>query len=313
MSAVTVFGCDPEEAALAQRLGPRLGLHVTLTSAPASAATAALAASRPCISVDHRTTLDRADLEALAAAGVRLVSTRSIGTDHIDLAHAERLGIEVGNVQYAPDGVADYTVMLILMVLRHAGATLRRSAVHDYRAGPRGRELRDLTVGVVGAGRIGSAVAARLRGFGCRVRTADREAGDRLDDLLRVSDVVTLHTPLDPSTRHLLDARRIGLLRPGACVVNTGRGPLLDTAALLAALEDGRLGGAALDVVEGEERVFHTAHDHPPGERWARLQRLPNVVLTPHTAYATDRALHATVEHSLIHCAEFAKETAWTG
>lgn len=314
MNAVTAFGCGPEEAALVRRIAPRLGLHVTLTSAPASAATVALAAGRTAISVDHRTPLDDAALAALATVGVRLVSTRSIGTDHIDVAAAERLGITVGNVEYAPDGVADYTVMLLLMVVRHAGATLRRTAVHDYRAGPCGRELRDLTVGVVGTGRIGSAVVTRLRAFGCRVLTADRGVADRLDDLLRHSDVVTLHTPLDPSTRHLLDARRIALLPRGACVVNAGRGPLLDTAALLAALEDGRLGGAALDVVEGEERVFYADHDgQAPGETWARLARLPNVLLTPHTAYATDRALAASVEHSLIHCAEIAKETAWTG
>lgn len=314
MSAVTVFGCDADEAALARRLAPRLGVHVTVTTAPVSAATVALAAGRRCISVDHRVPVDAAALDALAAVGVRLVSTRSIGTDHIDVAHAARAGIEVANVEYAPDGVADYTVMLILMAVRHAGATLRRTDAHDYRPGARGRELRDLTVGVVGTGRIGSAVLARLRGFGCRVLTFDRaDPADRLDELLRGSDVVTLHTPWDASTHHLLDARRIGLLRPGACLVNTGRGPLVDTSALLAALESGRLGGAALDVVEGEEHAFYAAHDDPPGDTWARLQRLPNVVVTPHTAYATDRVLRATVEHSLIHCAELAKETAWTG
>lgn len=314
MSAVTVFGCGPEEEALVRRLAPRLGLDAAVTAAPVSTATAALATGCRCVSVDHRSRVGRDVLDALAAAGVGLVSTRSIGTDHVDVAHAARLGIEVGNVEYAPDGVADYTVMLVLMVVRHAGATLRRTAVHDYRPGPRGRELRDLTVGVVGTGRIGSAVAARLRAFGGRVLTADRGSAARLDDLLRHSDVVTLHTPLDPSTHHLLDARRIALLPPGACVVNTGRGALLDTVALVGALEAGRLGGAALDVVEGEERVFHAdRRDRPPPGLWRRLQRLPGVVVTPHTAYATDRALHATVEHSLVHCAEFTKETAWTG
>jgi D-specific alpha-keto acid dehydrogenase len=176
----------------------------------------------------------------------------------------------------------------------------------------RGRELRDLTVGVVGTGRIGTAVIERLRGFGCRVLAHDLRPGTAaryapLDELLRACDLVTLHTPLTAQTRHLLDHRRVALMKPGAWVVNTGRGALIETAALLAALEDGRLGGAALDVVEREEGVFYADRGAAPAGAGplGRLQELPNVLISPHTAYHTERALAETVENSLLHCLEF--------
>jgi D-specific alpha-keto acid dehydrogenase len=200
--------------------------------------------------------------------------------------------------------------MLMLMSVRHAKAMVRRTDVHDYRLHEvRGRELRDLTVGVVGTGRIGAAVVDRLRGFGCRVLAHDKYpviAADYvpLDELLEDSDIVTLHTPLTADTRHLLDRRRIGRMKPGAYLVNTGRGPLLDTEALVDALESGRLGGAALDVVEGEDGIFYADRRDTPitSKALLRLQELPNVLVSPHTAYYTDHALRDTVENSIANC-----------
>jgi D-specific alpha-keto acid dehydrogenase len=152
----------------------------------------------------------------------------------------------------------------------------------------------------------------RLRGFGCRTLAYDnhpKAAADYvpLDDLLQRSDIVTLHTPLTADTHHLLNRRRIARMKDGAFVVNTGRGPLLDTEALVSALESGRLGGAALDVLEGEEGIFYAdCRDKPiESESLLRLQRLPNVLISPHTAYYTDHALRDTVENSLINCLNF--------
>jgi D-specific alpha-keto acid dehydrogenase len=210
--------------------------------------------------------------------------------------------------------VADYTLMLMLMAVRDAKSVVRRSDVHDYRlTDTRGKELRDLTVGVVGTGRIGSAVMDRVRGFGCRILAHDSRPKPfvdyvPLDELLRQSDVVTLHTPLTADTHHLLDRRRIARMKRGAFVVNTGRGSLLDTEALLAALESGHLGGAALDVLEGEEGIFYADYRNKPVEssQLLRLQELPNVLISPHTAYYTDRALSDTVENSITNCRKFA-------
>ena len=318
---VTVYGCGPDEAASFRRVAATYNARLRITAAPASETNAGFASGHRCVSVGHQAALTGPTLDALARAGVRYVSTRSIGVDHVDLDRAARLGITVGNVTYAPDGVADYTVMLILMVLRHARSTLRRADVHDYRLPDRrGRDLRDVTVGVVGTGRIGNAVVERLRGFGCEIVTHDRGPAARashlpLDELLRRSDVVTLHVPLTADTHHLLDRGRLARLKPGACVVNTGRGGLVDTEALVRALEDGHLAGAALDVVEGEEGVFYAdCRSRPPDGMLLRLQRLPDAVVTGHSAYYTERALHETVEGSLVSCLAFeGQEESWTG
>ncbi|MFW6722999.1 D-isomer specific 2-hydroxyacid dehydrogenase family protein [Streptomyces sp. MAR4 CNY-716] len=312
-AGITFYGCGRDEELLVREMAPRLGVVPTLTEAAVSEDNAELAVGNRCISVGHKTRITESTLLALSRAGVAYISTRSIGCNHIDVAYAERVGISVGNVAYSPDSVADYTLMLMLMAVRHAKSTLRRGDVHDYRLHDvRGRELRDLTVGVVGTGRIGAAVMDRLRGFGCRILAHDTRPGTAadyvpLDELLRLSDIVTLHTPLTPDTHHLLDRRRIGQMKRGAVVVNTGRGALLDTGALLPALEDGRLGGAALDVLEGEEGVFYADRRNSPPDSGPlpRLQELPNVLVSPHTAYYTDHALSDTVENSLTNCLEF--------
>ena len=310
---MTIYGCEPDEAVLFRELAPRFGVTPIITDAPVSEANVELASGNRCVSVGHKTPVTNDTLLALSRIGVSYVSTRSVGYDHIDVEYAGSVGISVGNVAYSPDSVADYTVMLMLMLLRDAKSVLRRADEHDYRLNDvRGKELRDLTVGVVGTGRIGAAVVERLRGFGARVVAYDsrpRAGIDyvELDDLLRLSDIVTLHTPLDAGTHHLLDRRRLELMKPGAFVVNTGRGPLLDTEALVAALENGSLGGAALDVLEGEEGVFYADCRGGPveSELLVRLQKLPNVLISPHTAYYTDHALGDTVENSIINCLNF--------
>lgn len=314
-TTITIYGCDADEAAHFRAASSRFGIRTAISALPAMEDSAELARGSRCVSVGHRYDVPRTTLRALRRAGVEYLSTRSIGDDHIDRPYAARLGIEVATVQYSPDSVADYTLMLVLMALRHAKAMVRRADRHDYRlAEARGRELRDLTVGVVGTGRIGSAVVTRLQAFGARVLTHDKRPGAGhvpLDELLRASDVVTLHTPLDRDTFHLLDARRIALLNPDAIVVNTGRGGLLDTATLLAALERGDLAAAALDVVEGERGIFYADRgDGPLGnDVLARLQALPNVLISPHTAFHTDHALADTVEQTLAGCLAFERRS----
>jgi len=310
---VTIYGCGQDEAVLFEQMAPRFGVVPIITEAPASDQNVGLASGTLCISVGHKTRIADSTLLALSQAGVAHISTRSIGSNHLDVGYAESVGISVGTVSYSPDSVADYTLMLMLMGVRNAKAMIRRADVHDYRLpDARGKELRDLTVGVIGTGRIGTAVIERLRGFGCRVLTHDRRPDPPaewvpLDELVRQSDVVTLHTPLTADTHHLLDRRRIEQMKHGAYVVNTGRGSLLDTGALVRALESGRLGGAALDVLEGEEGIFYEdcrgrGIDNP---LLLRLQQLPNVLISPHTAYYTDHALRDTVEDTIVGCLSF--------
>lgn len=316
---ITLYGCEQDESVLFREMAPRFGVVPTITAAPVSEATIELARGNRCISVSHKTHVTNAILRALSQAGVTYISTRSTGCNHIDVNFAQSVGISVETVVYSPDSVADYTLMLMLMAVRNARSTLSRAAIHDFRLNEvRGKELRDMTIGVIGTGRIGAAVMDRLRGFGCHILAYDHRPKTSanygpLDELLQQSDMVTLHTPLNAETYHLLNRQRIEQMKHGAFIINTGRGSLLDTEALLPALESGRLGGAALDVLEGEEGIFYADYRNKPmaNNLLLRLQRLPNVLITPHTAYYTDHALRDTVENTLINCLKFARKASY--
>jgi D-specific alpha-keto acid dehydrogenase len=176
-----------------------------------------------------------------------------------------------------------------------------------------------MTVGVLGVGHIGNAVIRRLQGFGCRVLACSKTrpaaaAADfvSLDQLLLESDVVTLHLPLNADTRHVIGRRQLAMMKQGAFLINTGRGALVDTGALIVALESGRLGGAALDVLEGEDGLFYFDYTTRPVDNrfLLRLQRLPNAIVTPHTAYYTMRTLYDTVEQTLKNCLSFERNRA---
>src|SRR5258708_284083 len=220
-TAITVYGCGPDEAALFREGAPRFGVVPTITGAAVSEANIELASGKRCISVGHKTPVTNSTLLALSRAGVRYVSTRSAGYNHIDVNYAQSVGIAVGNVTYSPDSVADFTLMLMLMAVRNAKSVIRRTDTHDYRLHDvRGKELRDMTVGVVGTGRIGSAVLDRLRGFGCQILAYDTRPRTSahyvlLDELLEQSDIVTLHTPLTAATPPLLAPRRIQHVKHG--------------------------------------------------------------------------------------------------
>jgi D-specific alpha-keto acid dehydrogenase len=317
---ITVYGCERDEAEAFRTLAPRFGVIPSLIGAAVSEAGALSARGNRCISVNHKSEVSEPVLFALKDAGVRYLSTRSVGCDHIDLDAAKRAGVTVGNVAYSPDSVADYAVMLMLMAARGAKALVRSAEKHDFRlGGVRGKALRDMTVGVLGVGRIGGAVAERLRGFGCRVLAYNRGSNNKsepasfplcyvpLDELLRESDIVTLHAPLNADTRHIIGREQLERMKHGAFLVNTGRGALVDTAALIEALEDGKLGGAALDVLEGEEGIFYFDRTGQTIDNkfLLKLQQMPNVIITPHTAYYTEQALRDIALKTIGNCLDF--------
>jgi D-specific alpha-keto acid dehydrogenase len=316
-TALTFYGCDQGEAVLLRDLVCRLGVMCTITDEPLSEANVGMASGTRCISISHKTQVTHSMLRALERAGVKYISTRSVGYNHIDVDYAESIGITIENVAYSPDSVADYTLMFILMIVRDAKSTLRRISTHDFRLSDEpGRELRDMTVGVVGMGRIGTAVINRLKGFGCRVLAYDHRPKVFVDyvpleELLGQSDIVTLHTPLSADTHHLLNQESFARMKDGAIVINTGRGALIDTRALVAALQCGKLGGVALDVIEGEEDIFYSDHSNEPlrDGLLRTLEEMPNVTITPHTAYYTDHALYDMVENSVVNCLKFERKT----
>lgn len=245
----------------------------------------------------RRYPLDAAAIDAMRRC--RLIEQPSVGYNTIDIAAATRRGIPVANAPgYNADAVADWVLMAMLLLLRDgitADAVMRRGEWVPWR---NGRELGALTVGVVGMGNIGSAVANRLRGFGSRILySSRRDHGLRdaqyvaLAELLRRSDIVTVHVPQTPGTTGLIGAPELAAMRDGSILVNASRGPVIDEAALVAALRRGRPAHAALDVFD---------HEPPPVD--SPLRSLPNVYLSPHIAANSVQArerVHAMVAENL--------------
>lgn len=259
----------------------------------------------------------KAELDAFQKAGVRFVSTRTIGFDHIDMNYAKELGIGVGNVSYSPNSVAEYTVMLILMANRRLKTIMTRSLGQDYSLkGVRGTELRKQTVGVIGTGQIGRNVIHNLSGFGCKLIAYDKYENDEvkqyaeyvgMDELLANADVITFHIPGNDDNYHMIDRAAFDKMKDGVTIINTARGTLIDTEALIAAVECGKVGAAALDVVENEQAIYYKDYKSEPVKHrdMAVLNSFPNVIMTPHTAFFTDMAVSDMVEHSIVSCLKF--------
>ncbi|MCE9671696.1 2-hydroxyacid dehydrogenase [Myxococcus stipitatus] len=268
--------------------------------------TAPLAEGFPAVCSFVNDRLDAGTLATLREGGVRLVVTRSAGYNHIDLVEAGRLGMRVARVpEYSPHAVAEHAVTLVLSLNRHIPRAFLR--VRDWNFsldGLVGFDLAGKTVGVVGTGRIGRATARIFHGFGCRLLCHDmmpddafaREVGARyvpLDTLYAESDVISLHVPLTPGTRHMVDARALARMKRGVMLVNTGRGALIDSRALIDALKRGHVGAAGLDVYEEEEGIFFQdlSGQVLQDDVLARLLTFPNVLVTSHQAFLTREAL----------------------
>ena len=225
--------------------------------------------------------VDRGLLEA--APDLRAISNYAVGVDNVDIDAASERGIPVGNTPgVLTDSTADLTLALMLGIGRRIAegdAYVRRGEWRTWEPGLLlGRDLQGATVGIVGFGRIGRAVARRCEGFGCELLHSGGEGGIELEELLARSDFVTLHAPLNPSTRGLIGAEALAAMKPGAYLINTARGPLVDTDALVRALHEGAIAGAALDVTDPEP----LPGDHP-------LLEAPNLLVVPHIGSA-DRA-----------------------
>lgn len=265
---------------------------------------AASGAQAACVFVNDDA--GRAVLEKLAGLGVRLLALRCTGFNKVDLAAAKELGLPVTRVPcYSPYSVAEHTVALVLALNRKLHRAFNRVRELNFSlAGLEGFDLHGKTAGIFGTGRIGRIVAEILKGFGMRVLAYDpypstdwaaRHGVVYADSntLARESDVLSLHVPLTPETRHMVRRETLERMKPGAILVNVSRGQLIDTAALIHALKSRRLGGVALDVYEEEEGVFFEdlSGDVLEDDVLARLLTFPNVLITAHQAFLTREAL----------------------
>ena len=313
------YDCRSDELAYFKKFAEQYGVDLTLSREDPCPETVAAAQGCPCISV-ITTPMTRGLMQQYYDIGVRFISTRSIGYDHIDLKAAREIGMRIGNVSYTPNSVADYTVMLVLMATRKVKAIVRRSESQDFSlAGVQGVELHNMTVGVIGTGRIGRLVAQRLAAFGCRILCHDLfESAELhgiaeyvpLERLFAESDLITMHMPATKDNYHLISAQTLASMKDGVFLVNTARGSLVDTHALLDAVESGKVGGAALDVIENETGLYYNnlKNDILTNRERAVLKSYPNVIVMPHTAFYTDQAVSDMVEHSIESCLLFTQQ-----
>ena len=244
------------------------------------------------------------------------MALRCAGHNNLDLAAAAALGIQAVSVpSYTPNAVAEHVFALLLSMIRHIPRANARVRDGNFSVeGLVGTALHGRTFGIIGLGQIGRAVAAIAQGFGCRVLAFDPApdplAGVEivpLDTVLTASDIVSLHAPLTPQTRHMIDAASLTRLRPGAILVNTSRGALVDTTALIDRLRTGQLGGVCLDVYEEEAGVFYQdlSNEILADDALARLLTFPNVLITSHMGFLTREALREIADTTIASLTEF--------
>jgi D-lactate dehydrogenase len=243
-------------------------------------------------------------LERLQAGGTRFLALRSAGFNHVDIQATQRLGIQVAHVPaYSPHAVAEHTIGLMLALNRRISRAANRVREGNVALdGLLGFDLAGKTVGVVGTGKIGAITAKILAGFDCRVLMYDKFPNDAgrqygtytdLDTLWRESDIITLHCPLAPETNHLICREALQKMKRGVMIINTSRGALVDTPAVIEGLKSGQIGYLGLDVYEEEADLFFEDHSGHviQDDVFARLLTFPDVLVTAHQAFFTQEAL----------------------
>lgn len=283
--------------------------------------TCRLAEGFPAICTFVNDDLDADMLSCLNHDGTKMIALRCAGFNNVDLKAAEELGITVARVPaYSPSSISEFTVGLILSSTRKIHRAFSKTREGDFRLeGLIGYNIHGRTVGVVGTGKIGYGTAKILLGFGCRVLASDVFENAELkslgvkyvsrEELFRESDIVSLHCPLMPDTRHMIDAKAIQSMKDGVLIVNTSRGELIDTEAVIGGLKSGKIGSLALDVYEEEAEFFFEDFSYRviKDDTLARMLTFPNVIVTGHQAFFTIEALQAISRQTLDNVSAFEK------
>ena len=265
--------------------------------------------------------LNRDVINKLADFGVKLIALRSAGFDHVDIAAANEAGITVVRVpKYSPESIAEFSVALILILNRKIIKSYSQGLDHNFLLdGLMGFNLYEKTIGIIGTGNIGTAFARIMNGFGCKLLAVDPIQNETckelnvtyvtLEELLRRSDIVSLHCPLNEQSKHMINEKSLALMKKNAMLINTGRGGLCDTEALINALNSKQLGYAGLDVYEKEQGLFFKDHQEETikDQTFLKLQSLNNVIITPHQAFLTHEAVENIVNTTIENIEAFEK------
>ena len=238
-------------------------------------------------------------IEAFKKVGVKYITCRSVGYDHVDVKKAHELGMRVSNVCYPPNGVANYSIMLMLMCTRKFAHILKRVELQDYSMKNKlGKDISTCTVGIIGTGKIGATMIKSLSGFGCEILAYDPYVNESITDyatyvskeeIFKKCDVISLHMNATDDNHHMISDEEINMMKEGVIIINTARGTLIDSAALINGIESGKVGGAGLDVMEDENGLYYYNRmgDIIKNRHMAILRSFPNVILSPHTAFYT--------------------------
>ncbi len=317
MSKIIAFAVRPDEFEAFERFSKEMDIELTSVRESLSMDNVELTKGFEAVAFLGNCDLSRPVLEVLKANGVKYLASRSAGYNNVDMDAVKELGLRFSNASYSPHCVADFAVMMILMAVRKMKSIMKRVELNDYSLpGIQGKEMHNLTFGVIGTGRIGQVAARNLSGFGGRIIGYDVFENDAikdvleyvsLDTLLAEADVITLHAPLFDSTHHIINAENLAKTKPGVVIVNCARGELVDTKALIEYLDNGHIGAVGLDVLEGELGVFHVDHrlNNVVNHDLSVLQSYKNVIVSPHASFYTDQAVSDMVEVGLSSLTQF--------
>lgn len=309
---ICVYEVREDEKEELFRLGESLSVELEIHSEVPERENSEFVRDCEGVSILGQGTIHAKLLDQWKAYGVKYISTRTVGYNHIDLTHAKKIGLQVCNASYPPSGVAEFTIMLMLMCLRNYKQALWRGQVNDFSLnGLQGKELGELTIGVLGTGRIGGAVIKLLSSFGCRILAhSDQEKEELqafvtyvdLDTLYAQSDLITLHVPLSDATYHMVNEASIEKMKDGVIIINCARGELADNRALIKGIESTKIGALGLDVIEDETGIAHVDHriNILSNKNMAYLRQFRNVVMTQHMAFYTSTAVRNMVQCGIL-------------
>ncbi|WP_261852197.1 D-isomer specific 2-hydroxyacid dehydrogenase family protein [Clostridium folliculivorans] len=302
-----------DEAQYFKKISEELGVELIICRETPTLSNIHLSDGCDCISI-ITTPIDEMLIKKLNEMNIKMISTRTVGFDHINIKYAKELGIHVSNATYSPNGVADYAIMLMMMASRNMKRIMERGNIQDFSLqGLLGREFANMKIGIIGTGRIGETVIRHLSGFGNQILAYSLYENEEvkkyaryvsLDELLGESDIISLHTPVDDENYHMIDAKSISKMKDQVIIVNTARGALIDTKALLDGIESRKVGAAALDVIENEAGLcYNDLKSEVLNNRdLAVLKSYPNVIVTPHMAFYTNQDVQEMVYSSLKSC-----------
>lgn len=318
---IDVFSAKPHDRSFLAEAASGKGLELAFHEARLNHDSARLARGAEVVCAFVNDDLGAEVIAELAALGVRLIALRSAGFNHVDLGAARAAGIAVARVPaYSPHAVAEHTVALILALNRKTHRAYNRVREGNFALdGLMGFDMHGKVAGIVGTGLIGTVLARILRGFGCEVLACDPQPSAQcealgvayveMDQLLHRSDILTLQCPLTPATHHLINDAAIAAMKPGVILINTSRGGVIDTRAVIRGLKSGRIGALGLDVYEEEGDLFFEdlSESYIPDDVFARLLTFPNVLITGHQGFFTREALEAIAETTIANITTFRK------